>query len=65
MTARSRAAEGLLWNGHARKAIDDAQDRADHAWGLEDDAMGDTKAKPRLLRTAAEELVTYLERNAP
>ncbi len=54
----------LLWHGHARQAVDAAQWIADEAWAIEDDAKSDTKAKLKRLRTAAEEVVTYLERNA-
>jgi hypothetical protein len=54
----------LLWHGHARHAVDAAQDLADDAWGLEEDAAGEAKAKPARLRTAAEEFATYLRRNA-
>ncbi len=54
----------LLWHGHARHAVDAAQGFADDAWGMEEDAAGDAKAKPTRLRAAAEEFATYLRRNA-
>ncbi len=54
----------LLWHGHATHAVDAAQGFADDAWGMEEDAAGDAKAKPKRLRAAAEEFATYLRRNA-
>ena len=60
----------LLWHGHARQAVDAAQELADDAWGREEDAKeektetAETKGKLKRLQTAAEELATYLRRNA-
>lgn len=60
----------LLWHGHARQAVDAAQELADDAWGRTEDAKevgaetAETGAKVGRLHTAAEELATYLQRNA-
>lgn len=58
----------LLWHGHARHAVDAAQELADDAWGRAEDAEGTETAEARgklgRLHTAAEELATYLRRNA-
>ena len=60
----------LLWHGHARQAVDAAQELADDAWGRAEDAKGagaetaETRNKLGRLHTAAEELATYLRRNA-
>ena len=60
----------LLWHGHARQAVDAAQELADDAWGRGEDAKEDgaetAEARGKLgrLYTAAEELTTYLRRNA-
>ena len=56
----------LLWHGHARQAVDAAQELADDAWGREEDAKkekAETRGKLKRLHTAAEELATYLRRN--
>lgn len=53
-----------LWHGHARHAIDAAQDLAEEAWALEDDLAGDAKAKAARLRFAADEVATCITRNA-
>ena len=54
----------LLWHGHVRYAIEAADGFAEDAWCLEEEAAGEAKAKPGRLRVAAEELATYLRRNA-
>ena len=60
----------LLWHGHARQAVDAAQELADDAWGRGEDAKEErteaveTRGKLARLHAAAEELATYLRRNA-
>ena len=60
----------LLWHGHARQAVDAAEELANDAWGRGEDAKEDgaetAEARGKLgrLHTAAEELATYLRRNA-
>ena len=60
----------LLWHGHARQAVDAAQELADEAWGRGEDAKEEemraveARGKLRRLHIAAEELATYLRRNA-
>lgn len=60
----------LLWHGHTRHAVEAAQELADDAWGMEEDAKerkaeaAETGSKLRRLRASAEEFVTYLRRNA-
>ena len=54
----------LLWHGHARQAVDAARALADEAWALAEDLAGDFKGKPERLRTAADEVATYIRRNA-
>lgn len=54
----------LLWHGHARHAVEAAEEFAEDAWCLEEDATGEAKTKPTRLRIAAEEFATYLRRNA-
>lgn len=60
----------LLWHGYARQAVDAAQELADDAWGREEDAKeegvetAEARGKFRRLHTTAEELATYLRRNA-
>ena len=60
----------LLWHGHARQAVAAAQELADDAWGREEDAKEDgtetaeARSKRRQLHATAEELATYLRRNA-
>ena len=60
----------LLWHGHARQAVDAAQELADDAWGREEDVKEEgaetveTRGKLGRLHTTAEELATYLRRNA-
>ena len=60
----------LLWHSYARQAVDAAQELADAAWGREEDAKeekaetAEAKGKLRRLHAAAEELATYLRRNA-
>ena len=60
----------LLWHGHVRQAVDAAQELADDAWGREEDAKeegavtAETRGKLKRLHTTAEELATYLRRNA-
>ena len=60
----------LLWHGHARHAVEAAQELADDAWGRAEDAKEEgtetagVRSKLARLHTAAEELVTYLRRNA-
>lgn len=62
----------LLWHGHARHALDAAQDLADDAWSMEEDAKergaevatAETRTKLGRLRAAVEEFATYLRRKA-
>lgn len=54
----------LLWHGHARYAVEAAEDLADDAWGMEGDAEGEAKVKLGRLHRAAEEFATYLRNNA-
>lgn len=60
----------LLWHGHARQAVDTAQELADDAWGREEDAKEEgaetagARGKLKRLHTTAEEFATYLRRNA-
>ena len=60
----------LLWHGHARQAVEVAQELADDAWGWEEDAKeegaetAEARGKLRRLHAADEELATYLRRNA-
>ena len=60
----------LLWHGHARQAVDAAQELADDAWGRAEDAKeegaetAEARGKLARLHTSAEELATYLRRNA-
>lgn len=54
----------LLWHGHARHAVEEAEGVADDVWGMEGDAEGEAKAKLGRLHKAAEEFATYLRNNA-
>ena len=60
----------LLWHGHARQAVDAAQELADDPWGREEDAKeegtaaAEARGKLKRLHTTADELATYLRRNA-
>ena len=60
----------LLWHGHAPQAVDAAQELADDAWGREADekeegaVTAEARSKLRRLHVTAEELATYLRRNA-
>ena len=54
----------LLWHGHVRHAVEAAEGFAEDAWCMEEETTGEARAKPARLRAAAEELATYLRRNA-
>ena len=54
----------LLWHGHVRHAVEAAEGFAEDAWCMEEETTGEARAKPARLRAAAEELTTYLRRNA-
>jgi hypothetical protein len=54
----------LLWHGHAHHAVEAAEAFAEDAWCMEEEVIGEAKAKPARLRVAAEEFAVYLRRNA-
>jgi hypothetical protein len=54
----------LLWHGHARHAVEEAEGFADNAWGMEGEKEGEPKAKLGRLHRTAEEFATYLRNNA-
>ena len=54
----------LLWHGHTRHAVEAAEGFAEDAWRMEEETTGEARAKPARLRATADELATYLRRNA-